>query len=185
MLDPAVHRLDARHLPAVHRFFTGLDPETRWGRFGGPVSDAAAELHAVSALQDTSLMLGVFTRHRLCGILELYPRVICGEMELLLVVEQDSRGQRLGWRLVEAALRCAPLIGARSYQLAYSRDNWPMRRIAHRAQARLDLEFGTYRACIDVRHPRFVATDLESALCSDIVAQQQGFARRQVVARCE
>lgn len=151
---PDICRLEPLHISAIRRFLIGLDPETRWHRFGEPMSDAALELYSTRTLRNACLVLGVFCNQQLRGVLELYRRDIAGRIALWLVVERDSRRLGMGWRLLDASIQHGPLIDARSYDLSFSRDNWPMRRLAHKAKARLDLALDTYRARIDLRPPK-------------------------------
>jgi hypothetical protein len=148
--DPEIRHLDVGQLPSIQAFFSGLDPETRCRRFGPLISNAALDQYAVSALDNAALMLGIFSEQRLRGLLELYGGSGSSVMDLLLVVERASRRCGLGWRLINASLRQATQMGARSVDLIYASDNWPMRKIAQKAGGTIDLVFGTFRARIDL-----------------------------------
>lgn len=148
--DLDIRQLDIGQLPSVRKFLSGLDTESRCRRFGAPLSNAELELLAITALETAELMLGIFTEQRLRGILELYRQGSSCGMELLIVVERASRRRGMAQRLLNASMVQAFGLDARSVDLIYTSDNWPMRRLAQRAGARIDLAFGTFRARIDL-----------------------------------
>ena len=166
--DPEIRHLDIGQLPSIQAFLSGLDPETRCRRFGPLVSDAALDQHAVSALDNAALVLGIFSEQRLRGILELYGRSGSSVMELLLVVERASRRRGMGWRLIDASMRQATQMEARSVDLIYASDNWPMRRIAQKAGGSIDLVFGTFRARIDLASQRTITRHLRTPFADDL-----------------
>jgi hypothetical protein len=166
--DPQIRHLDIGQLPSIQAFLSGLDPETRCRRFGLLVSDAALDQHAVSALDNAALMLGIFSEQRLRGLLELYGRRGSSVMDLLLVVERASRRCGLGWRLIDASMRQATQMEARSVDLIYASDNWPMRRIAQKAGGTIDLVFGTFRARIDLASRRTFTRHLRIPVADDL-----------------
>lgn len=148
--DLDIRQLDIGQLPSLRTFLFGLDAETRCCRFGAPLSDAQLELLAITALENAELLLGIFSEQRLRGILELYRQDSSRVMELLIVVERASRRRGMGRRLLNASMVQASGLDARSVDLIYMGDNWPMRRLAQRAGARIDLAFGTFRARINL-----------------------------------
>ncbi|MCK1757763.1 GNAT family N-acetyltransferase [Bradyrhizobium sp. 137] len=168
--DPDICQLDIRQLPLVQAFLSTLDAETRCRRFGVPVSDAVLDLHAISALDNAALMLGIFSEQRLRGMLELYRRGGSDVMELLMVVERGSRRRGMGSRLLNASMLHALNMDARSVDLIYASDNWPMRRLVQRAGARIDLAFGTFRARIDLAQRPTIARHLGTPIADDLPA---------------
>jgi GNAT superfamily N-acetyltransferase len=171
--DSDICRLDAGHLPAIGRFLSDLDHETWLLRFGEPLADTAFDVQAIDILRNAALVLGIFSDRGLRGMAGLYPCTTPGTLELRLVVERKARRQGRGWRLMSASLRHASHIGARRYEFAYSGDDWPMRRIAHKVSATIDLVFGTYRAFINLQDPQFAAT------LRQLQASHEGFAGTQ------
>jgi GNAT superfamily N-acetyltransferase len=145
-----IRRLAERDYSAVRDLLFELDIDSRWHRFGAPVSDPVLEQHAGNLLQDAALALGAYANRKLCGLLELYPRNHSGTLELWLVVARNWRRQGMASRLVGASLHEALPVDARYYEFTYAGDNWPMRRIAQKLGARIDLTFGAHHACVEV-----------------------------------
>jgi hypothetical protein len=143
----AIERLDPDHRDAVEAFLLALDQDSRKSRFGTPACDAGVLAHATHALNSATLLLAVSTGRRLCGLLEAYA-CDCGRLEIALAVERCMRCQGIGWRLMQASIKQGRLIGAARLQLIFAGDNWAMRRIAQKANARLDIVFG--RICADI-----------------------------------
>ncbi|TYO62707.1 GNAT family N-acetyltransferase [Bradyrhizobium hipponense] len=166
--DPDIHQLDIGQLPSVQAFLSRLDAETRCRRFGAPLSDAALDLQAITALENAELMLGIFSEQGLRGMLELYRKGGSSVMELLIVVEGASRRRGMGRRLLNASMRQALDMDARSVDLIYTSDNWPMRRLAQRAGARIDLAFGTFRARIDLAQKPIITRHLRIPIADDL-----------------
>lgn len=149
-------------------FLSRLDTESRCRRFGAPLSDAALDLQAITALENAELMLGIFSEQRLRGLLELYRQGGSGVMELLIVVEGASRRRGMGRRLLNASMLQALDMDARSVDLVYTSDNWPMRRLAQRAGARIDLSFGAFRARIDLVQRPIITRHLRIPIADDL-----------------
>ncbi|MCK1724654.1 MULTISPECIES: GNAT family N-acetyltransferase [unclassified Bradyrhizobium] len=166
--DPDIRQLDIGQLPSVQAFLSRLDAETRCRRFGAPLSDAALDLHAITALENAELMLGIFSEQRLRGMLELYRQGGSRVMELLIVVEGASRRRGMGRHLLNASMLQALDMDARSVDLIYTSDNWPMRRLAQRAGARIDLAFGTFRARIDLAQKPIITRHLRIPIADDL-----------------
>jgi len=148
-MTSAPRSLHIGDLLSIQGFLTGLDAESRQIRFGIPVSDAALGRHAVQALENASLLLGISSEQKLCAMLELYARDF-GVMEAVLVVGPTWRRRGMASRLINASAGWAVGTGAHSLDLLYSTDNWPMRTIAQKTGARVDFAFGAYRARIDL-----------------------------------
>ena len=71
------------------------------------------------------------------ALIEIYPCVPHAFCEAALVVEPAWRRRGLGFALLRAAARLVPENG--NIRLIFTRDNWPMRKLADKAHARLDL----------------------------------------------
>lgn len=171
--DPDIRQLDIGQLPSVQAFLSGLDPETRSRRFGAPVSDAVLDLQAISALDNAALMLGIFSERRLRGMLELYRLGGSDVMELLIVVERASRRRGMGRRLLHVSMLRALGMQARSLDLTYTSDNWPMRSFAQNAGATIDLAFGAFRARIELAQRPAITRHLRIPIADDLPALER------------
>jgi GNAT superfamily N-acetyltransferase len=133
--------------PKLQRFLMRLDRDSLHRRFGHEVGDEAIRAHAVKALTDTVCASGAFADGDLRGVIELYA---CADrvVEVALVVEHGWRGRGLAWALLQQAMRSGCAGG--SFNLVFARDNWPMRALAMKANARINLVFGEMCAEIDL-----------------------------------
>jgi RimJ/RimL family protein N-acetyltransferase len=147
--QPRIVTLTASDLPLVARFLVETDVHTRTSRFGSAASDANLVAHANDTLKQARLLLGLLFDGKLRGLLEVHD---CSQrrMEVALIVATAFRRRGFATALLREAIACADLIDARIYQLIFAPENWPMRRIAQKSNARLDLVFGEYCAEIDL-----------------------------------
>lgn len=136
---PQLALIDEDQLDVLQDFLLRLDRDSRWRCFGHAASDDTLVVHARTALDEASGVIGVTIDGTLRGILEIYscaPRPFC---EAALVVEPQWRRRGLGFALLRAAARFSCERGAGGIRLIFTRDNWPMRKLADKAQARFDL----------------------------------------------
>lgn len=131
--------LDADDLGEVQDFFLRLDRESRCRRFGHAASDEVLRAHAVTASSDASCLIGIVVGGELRGVLELYSCAPAVCAEVALVVERGWRRRGLGWALLRAAMEWACGTGQGNLCLIFTRDNWPMRHLTNKANARFDL----------------------------------------------
>jgi GNAT superfamily N-acetyltransferase len=132
-LAPRLQRLVREHRAELQDFLIRLDRESRCRRFGHAASDDVVAAHAATALEDAHV-IGAFVDDTLRGALELYSCAPHGS-EVALVVDQSWRRRGLGWALLCAAARSE----TQGIRLIFTRDNWPMRQLASKANARFDL----------------------------------------------
>jgi GNAT superfamily N-acetyltransferase len=136
---PQLARVAAVERERLQEFLLRLDRDSRLRRFGHAASDAALCAHARTAVSQASVVLGVERDGGLRGVLEIYscaPHPFC---EAALVVEPGWRCQGLGFALLRAAARFCCAHDSGGIRLIFTRDNWPMRRLADKAEARFDL----------------------------------------------
>lgn len=148
---PSILALTANHQFELETLLVALDRDSRCSRFGYAASDAAMVAHSQTALQAASRTLGVFVDDRLAGAAEIYR---CGDTstyEVSLVVDQPLRKRGLGWSLLNSSMVWARSADAERVRLVFSRHNWPMRRLAARASAKLDLSLDELNAEIGLR----------------------------------
>ncbi len=119
--------------------FRSLDPDSRFDRFMGAVSEACAAAYASHAVAAEGLIFGAFTDGVLRGVGELRPAGMTEEAEIAFAVAPGHRGRglgaALGARLAEAARHC----GTRRLHLRCLPGNRRMRALAQRLGAELRL----------------------------------------------
>lgn len=143
--------LTASHQCELEGLLVALDRDSRCSRFGYAASDAAMVSHSRTALQAASSTLGIFLNEKLAGAAEIYRCGDTGAYEVSLVVDRPLRKRGLGWTLLSSATAWARDADADSVRLVFSRHNWPMRRLAARACAKLDLSLDELNAEIRLR----------------------------------
>jgi GNAT superfamily N-acetyltransferase len=123
----------------VEDFFLRLDRDSRCRRFGHAASDDVLRTHVAGAFNNASYLIGIFAQGELRGVLELYSCAPVPCAEAALVVEQGWRRRGFGWSLLRAAMEWAEGARESSLRLIFTRDNWPMRHLTSKANARVDL----------------------------------------------
>ena len=152
-----VRVLDQADVAALQQFWATLDRDGCCARFGHGISRKTLASYGAGAVADTSLSFGAFHNGSLRGLLQAYPHNR-DAAELALVVAPEARGQGLGSSLLEHALRWAADHGLAKVLLTFSRQNWRMRHLVSKANARLDLFLDDFLAEIDVRAPPHIAS---------------------------
>jgi GNAT superfamily N-acetyltransferase len=155
---PSITRLGSEHEAQLSALLCGLDKSARINRFGHPASDARVRGHAKDAAAGAAYMAGAFDAGRLIGVVEVFA-TRNGVAEVAFAVDADWRRRGLGSALLEAATRWAEQAGVATLRMFISRNNWPMRQLAHKAGARLDFDLDEIRADIAVA----AATSLDIA----------------------
>ena len=146
---PYIMRLDSEHETQLSALLCGLEKSSRINRFGHLASDARMQRYAKEAVAGAAYMAGAFDADRLIGVVEVF--AICdGVAEVAFVIDGDWRRQGLGSALLEAATRWAEQAGITTLRMFISRNNWPMRQLAHKAGARLDFDLDEIRADVSV-----------------------------------
>jgi GNAT superfamily N-acetyltransferase len=146
---PYITRLDSGHEAPLSALLCGLDKSSRINRFGHPTSDARVQGYAKEAVAGAAYMAGVFAAGRLIGVVEVFA-IRDGVVEVAFAVDADWRRRGLGWALLEAATRWAERAGVTTLRMFISRDNLPMRQLAHKAGARLDFHLDEILADVSV-----------------------------------
>ncbi len=144
-----IRALTAHDVPAIERMLRALDVDSRCARFGWASSDDSLMAHSRGLVANATHLIGAFAFGELRGIVE-----ICGATaaEVTLVVTPQFRRRGFGRAMLAAAVAWAGESGVTSIDLIFSRDNWPMRRIAAAGHARLDIALDEIRATIHVLH---------------------------------
>jgi GNAT superfamily N-acetyltransferase len=145
-----IQSLDFSHSTHFQRILSGLDQSSLRHRVGPLTRDDCLNEHANCALATAPRIFGVFVGESLQGVLELYDGEAPGHVDVIFVVERPWRNKGLDWALLGAAMEWVRQSETRSIRMIFSRDNWPMRALAHRANAQLSLAFDEISACINV-----------------------------------
>ena len=146
---PYIAQLDGEDEAQLSSLLCGLDKSSRINRFGHPASDARVQGYVKEALARAAYMAGAFDAGRLIGVVEMF--ATCdGIAEIAFAIDGDWRRQGLGSALLEAATRWAEQAGIATLRMFISRNNWPMRQLAHKAGARFDFDLDEIRADVSV-----------------------------------
>jgi RimJ/RimL family protein N-acetyltransferase len=137
--DTTIRRLWPTDGAAVVALFRGLDPQSRFDRFMGAASEAAAAAYASRALAAEGLVFGAFTNGVLRGVGELRPAGAAREAEIAFAVAPGHRGRGLGAALGARLAEAARNGGTRRLHLRCLTGNRPMRALARRLGADLSL----------------------------------------------
>jgi GNAT superfamily N-acetyltransferase len=105
--------------------------------------------YAKEAVAGAAYMTGVFAVGRLIGVVEVFA-ARDGVAEVAFAVDADWRRRGLGWALLETATRWAEQAGVATLRMVISRNNGPMRQLAHKAGARLDFDLDEILADVSV-----------------------------------
>ena len=92
--------------------------------------------HSSSCWLDSAA--GVLSDKNLCGLVELYESN-SGWVEAAFVVDQGWRRQGIASTLLRAAKEAATEIDIEVLRMIFPRDNWPMRQLANKANAKFDM----------------------------------------------
>ncbi|GJD62662.1 GNAT family N-acetyltransferase [Methylobacterium frigidaeris] len=132
-----VRRLWSTDRDAVVTLFRGLDPDSRFDRFMGAVSEARAAAYASHAVAAKGLIFGAFTDGILRGVGELRPAGATAEAEIAFAVAPGHRGRGLGAALGARLAQAARNGGTRRLHLRCLPGNRGMRALAQRLGAEL------------------------------------------------
>jgi GNAT superfamily N-acetyltransferase len=154
---PKIARLHSEHEALLAELLCGLDMSARITRFGHPASEACVRHYVKKAVADAAYIAGVLDAGRLIGAVEVFA-ARDGVAEAAFAIDADWRRQGLASALLEAAARWAEQAGVATLRMVISRNNWPMRQLAHKAGAQLDLYLDELFA--DIAVPKIAALDI-------------------------
>jgi GNAT superfamily N-acetyltransferase len=146
-----VSRLRAHHVAEFSQLLLTLDQPSRVYRFGQAASDAALISHASQAVTSSTWIAGAFVERQLRGVVEVYDASAAGFAEAAFVVEQGWRRRGIGFMLLATATRWAAQSNVPMLRMVFSRANWPMRKLADKANARFDVIFDEMTADVCIR----------------------------------
>jgi GNAT superfamily N-acetyltransferase len=146
---PNITRLSSEHEAQLSALQCGLDKAACINRFGHLASNACVQVYAKDAAAGAAYMAGAFNAGRLIGVVEVFAardRVAV----VAFAVDADCRRRGIASVLLEAATRGADQAGVATLRMVISRNNWPMRQLAHKAGARLNFDLDEISADIAV-----------------------------------
>jgi|ERR1700686_1861605 GNAT superfamily N-acetyltransferase len=148
--QPHITQLAARHEADFRDMLLNLDQPSRSIRFDGVVSDDCLVRHSRCAFSSAAWIAGAFVDETLRGVVEVYDIGDSRTVEAAFLVERTWRRRGLGSALLRAALQWAAETDRIMLRMVFSRHNWPMRKLASNAEARLDLGFGEITADVAI-----------------------------------
>jgi len=128
-----------RQRAEFQRTLFNIDQSSRCNTFKWAVTNSNGIDHSSRPLPDRPRLLGAFVEGQIQGLLEFCGTGVLGHSEVALVVAPYWRRKGLGWALLRGAMRLGLQTHARSIRMIFPRTNWPMRKIARKANAQLDL----------------------------------------------
>jgi GNAT superfamily N-acetyltransferase len=143
-----ITNLGPQHEADLLDLLLGLDDPSRRARFDYVPTDASLVEYAKRVVSTADFVAGAFIEGRLRAVAEAFD--YDGFSELAFVVHQDWRRHGLGLALLEAAKRWAEQSNRTTLRLIISRGNWPMRTLADKVGARLDVRLDEIYADIAV-----------------------------------
>jgi GNAT superfamily N-acetyltransferase len=150
---PNVIRLGTQHESQLSGLLRSLDRPSRVNRFGHPASDACVDGYAKQALSRSVFMAGVAAEGVLVAVVEVFASNRDGIAEVAFAVHGDWRRRGLCSVLLDAAKCWAQQASVTTLRMVIARGNWPMRHLAHKAGARLDLDLDEICADMAVSVP--------------------------------
>jgi GNAT superfamily N-acetyltransferase len=133
-INPVLQHLSSRNQDAISGLLRGSDRSA--------ASDPASP--------DVRWMAGVYLADELTSLVRLRDGSLEGQVETTLFVDAKWRRQGIGTLLLEAAMDWALQHQASALRLVCARTDWPMRRLAEKFGARLDLVLGQIVADIPI-----------------------------------
>lgn len=118
-------------------------------------------------LPDRPRLLGAFVDGQLQGLLEFCRANAPDHSEVALVVAPDRRRKGLAWALLRGAMRLGLQAHPGSIRMVFPRDNWPMRKIACKANAQPDV-------VLDEIHAIVPLTSLHDQRCTETTVGRYG-----------
>ncbi len=142
--------LSPEHRTAYGDLLLGLDAPARLSRFACPLGDDGIVRHADYAMRQAAWIAGLFVASELCGVVELYECQDPQDIEAAFAVASVWRRQGVGTALLFAAIGWARTSHRSRLRMMFSRHNWPMRRLAGKAEPQLDLDMEEFIASVIV-----------------------------------
>ena len=137
--QPKIRRLSHHDEADLRDLLLGLDAQSRASRFSGTMKEASLIQYSRSAVSSATLIAGAYIDDRLRGVVEIYDSPCGGFSEAAFVVHQDWRRQGIGFALLQVAQQWCKESRRSTMRMVFERYNMPMRKLAHKAAAQIDL----------------------------------------------
>ena len=134
-----IARFGAEQTVLFLELLRSLDLPSRVSRFGHQASDASVETYVKGALSAATFTAGAFVEGKLVGVVEVFETRANATAEVAFAVHADWRRHGFASALLDAAKRWAEASGFRVLRMVISPSNTPMRRLAERAGASIDV----------------------------------------------
>jgi RimJ/RimL family protein N-acetyltransferase len=134
-----IARFGAEQTVLFLELLQSLDLPSRVGRFGHLASDASIETYVKAALSAAAFTAGAFVEGKLVGVVEVFETRANATAEVAFAVHADWRRHGFASALLDAAKRWAEASGVRVLSMVISPSNTPMRRLAERVGASIDI----------------------------------------------
>ena len=140
----AVRKLWIGEADAYRDHLLRLDPESRYRRFSGAVSDEYIRRYAAKAFDVGTVIHGFFVDGVLRGVGELHPvgSVFTRDAEAAFSIEQPWQSHGVGTVLLERTLLSARNRGVKSLQMNCLSENSRMQSLVRKFEADLSFDFG-------------------------------------------
>jgi RimJ/RimL family protein N-acetyltransferase len=166
--------LGPQHEDKLTHLLLNLDRDSRLSRFNCAAKDALLLQHSRQAMMTTAWLAGMFIDQRLCGVVEVYDMNPPDVVEAALLIDKAWRRLGLGIALVRAAMHWAAEQDRILLRMVFSKSNWPMRGLASRAGAQLDLAFDEVVADLPITQATRTRQNVTSAQCNVQLDWNQG-----------
>ena len=145
-----IRKLGAEDETAFCNLLLGLDDASRLSRFSCAISDDAIARHVRQALHEAVWLAGLFVGNELCGAVELYEAWPSNDVEAAFAVGNGWRRRGIATALLHAALGWARQSHHTKLHMIFARCNWPMRRLASKAEPTFDMSLDELIASVAI-----------------------------------
>ncbi len=135
---PKIRQLSQYDEADLRDLMLGLDIPSRVSRFSGIIKEASLIRHVRNAMASATFIAGAYVEGRLRGAVEVYDSPH-GFSEAAFAVHQDWRRQGIGFALLKVARQWCNESSRSTIRMVFERDNFPMRKLANKAAAQIDL----------------------------------------------
>ena len=162
--QPQIRRLSHHDEADLRDLLLGLDGPSRVSRFSGTMKEASLIQYAHSAVSSATFIAGAYIDGRIRGVVEIYDSACGGFSEAAFVVHQDWRRQGIGFALLQAAQKWCTESRRSTLRMVIARCNMPMRKLANKKAAQIDLVMDEIVADIAIGQPGMNGIDPLAAL---------------------
>ena len=151
--QPQIRRLSHHHEADLCDLLLGLDGPSRASRFSGTMKEASLIQYAHSAVSSATFIAGAYIDGRIRGVVEIYDSAGGDFSEAAFVVHQDWRRRGIGFALLQVAQKWCTESRRSTLRMVFERCNMPMRKLANKAAAQIDLLMDEIVADVEIGPP--------------------------------